>query len=131
MNNITFIDIETIPETEAPLFDSFKWQLFKKKNKEVIDKMDASGSSVEAYIELWKSKAALYVEFGKIVAVSIGKMHGTKFHVKSIVSRFENKLLEQLTLDLVKSNGKTLCGHNSMEFDFPFLNRRYTINQLP
>lgn len=135
MNNITFIDIESVPETAIPDQDSFKFSLFKKlyisklspANYLVAEKITA----YDEWVRIWKENAALSAQFGKIVAVSIGKMHGTKFHVKSIVSRFENKLLEQLTLDLVKSNGKTLCGHNSMEFDFPFLNRRYIINQLP
>lgn len=115
---MTFIDIETIPLFEEQP-QNLLGGLFEKK----FSKEEKSA------FELWPEKAALFAEFGKVVCVSIGIEVGEKLRVKTLYNRNEKTLLQQLSEILLKT--KSLCAHNGKEFDFPFLMRRFIINELP
>lgn len=140
INQIYFIDIETVPADSEPS------DLFIKKFRTEIDKASNRGGdctpvykSREAALEVHKEVAGLYAEFGKIVCVSIGKMHSVtpegggkpenKFFIKTIASRDEKDVLVQVAEALEKAT--ILCAHNGKGFDFPFLFRRYVINGIP
>lgn len=132
LQNITFIDIETVPEYsknnlderadgefyEVPL-------LFEKKFIRQIEE------SAETGIDFYHKTAGLYAEFGKVVCVSIGKIgeKTSKFYIKTMVGKDEKKILTDFALAL--NNTFILCGHNAKNFDLPFLYRRYIINGLP
>lgn len=122
---ILFLDIETVPlvyayqdlpETTKELWDK-KWQF----NREVPPS--------EQYL-----KAGIYAEFAKVIVIGLGYYHQGKFRVKALASDNEKEILLQLT-DLMAKHfyGKNhfLCAHNGREFDFPFLCRRFLINNLP
>lgn len=126
MSKVLFIDIESVPiQKEIPPSDL--GDLFIKKYRKEITESQSSDSEIAC----WKQKAALHAEFGKIVCVSIGAISGTKLHVKAIASRNEKEILIKLSEAIEKSQCNLIAGHNSTEFDFPFLMRRYIINQLP
>ena len=82
-------------------------------------------------------------EFGKIIVIGLGfySYKEKKIHIKSIVNQSddEKKLLlecknqlEDLEQYMKKSNKLPflLCGHNSIEFDFPYICRRFLVNEI-
>ena len=82
--------------------------------------------------------AGIYAEFGKIICISCGLIYGSgeqkKMTLKSFSGDNEAIILHEFSEMLRKWSGgeaKYLCAHNGKEFDFPFLCRRYIINQLP
>jgi DNA polymerase elongation subunit (family B) len=130
ISNITFIDVETVPIQKGFTDDSKLCQLYEKK----MDKRkDLSELSI---YEHWNENAALYAEFGKVVAISIGKFVPGKTHeegklyIRNLTSRNETELLTQASDSILRASG-LLCAHNGMDFDFPFLMRRYMINGIP
>lgn len=125
IENILFLDIETVPtvykysdltETTKELWDK-KWQF----NKEV--------SPEQQYM-----KAGIYAEFAKVICIGLGFYNKGKFRVTTYASANESEILQKLS-DLLKqhfySDKHLLCAHNGKEFDFPFLCRRFLINNLP
>jgi uncharacterized protein YprB with RNaseH-like and TPR domain len=98
--------------------------------------------------ELFFSRAGLYAEFGKIVAIGIGclyiKSNQIHFRVKCLAGTQEKEILTQF-LRIVnrmehtiriknqspdKEPAVTLCAHNGKEFDFPYIARRLLINNM-
>jgi hypothetical protein len=87
--------------------------------------------------QLYVDNVSFFAESARIVCVSVGSIStkDKKLSIKSIVEQDENKILFQLTkvMDfMVGEDSRSarpkynfLCGHNAMEFDFPFLMRRY------
>jgi DNA polymerase elongation subunit (family B) len=98
---------------------------------------------------LYNNKAPLHPEFGKIVCISIGYIDGEipekiedkpevelKLKLKSFYGHDEVKLLQDF-LNATKSaitNAVNptyhLCGHNIMNYDVPFIAKRFIINGL-
>lgn len=123
-----FFDLETAPaKSSIEKLDDRSIDLFDRKirNKFYPD-LDRS--------EAWKS-AGLYPEFGRIVCATFGFVHqdkdGVYFWMKSFCGKNEKEMLEEIAKTL--KPGTTLCGHNSKEFDIPFLCKRMIIRgvQLP
>lgn len=125
IEKILFLDIETVPvvynyaelnENAKELWDK-KWQYTK----------DISG-------EQHYAKAGIYAEFAKVVCIGLGFYNQGKFRVKTIAAANELDLLNEFS-ELLKQHFNTsnhvLCAHNGKEFDFPFLCRRFLINNLP
>ncbi len=125
LENILFLDIETVPTiyNYADLSRSAK-DLWDKKwayNKEI--------SSIEQY-----QKAGIYAEFAQVLCIGVGFYNEDKFRVKTIAGADEIMVLTEFS-DLMNKHFSTpnhyLCAHNGKEFDFPFLCRRFLINNLP
>ncbi len=142
IEKVTFIDIETVPEDKELDDCTDKGFMFTKKfHNDIMEKCDpetqkdhGGGAEMEqSHIakQIYRQKAALYAEFNRVVAVSIGKMHGGKFFVKSLTGRNEKVLLEQSFDSIAKAGNTTLCGHNAKEFDFPILMRKGIMHGLP
>ncbi len=131
LSDITFIDIESVPINKDFKDNDSLCQLYEKRFDRRVD----LSTGFDPYIH-WENNAGLYAEFGKIVCISIGKFvpaKGTepdKFYIRTIASRKEDELLKLASESILKANG-TLCAHNGLEFDFPFLMRRFMINGLP
>ncbi len=139
ITHLTFLDIETIPDVDKSheLFE----KRFKHEIKNIIDLNVYPPKDVPQM--MWDEKAGLHAEFGKIVCISIGKMVSEKvegsdkpiekFYIRTIASKDEKELLLQATTSIMKAAGEDghLVAHNGLEFDFPFLMRRYMINGLP
>lgn len=130
MDDILFIDIETVPA--SPSYDdlSDRW---KKLWDLKATRLARDGESPE---ELYP-RAGIYAEFGKIVCVSVGFVHQSEdvreFRVKSFCDVNEAQLLVEFC-DLLNTsyNAKShfLCAHNGKEFDFPYLCRRIIANGI-
>jgi len=133
VNNILFLDIETVPQYESyqELPEEWKalWDIkagYLIRNKEV--------ESVETIYP----KAGIYAEFGKIICISCGFIQGSGEHKRMILKSFygdnESILLFEFSEMLRKWSAgeqRYLCAHNGKEFDFPYLCRRLVINNIP
>ncbi len=130
LDNILFLDIETVPEQENySLLDSEMQELWAHKTqyqrKEEFSPQD------------FYDRAGIWAEFGKIVCISVGY-----FTIKSDIRNFrvtsffgeETKILNDF-INLLNNHfflpQHILCGHNAKEFDFPFIARRMIINNIP
>jgi len=131
LENILFIDIETVPQHRnyGDLEDRWK-HLWDKKATQLARNQE---TAEDLYV-----RAGIYAEFGKIVCVSVGFLsrngNDWSFRVKSFYGHNEKELLSEFA-NLVNKHfsdtGKCLCAHNGKEFDFPYLGRRFLINELP
>ncbi len=128
---ILFFDIETVPATKnfADLSDKMK-ELWSKKIKYQAEQEKLTAE------ELY-GRAGIYAEFGKIVCISVGffytKNNVQKIRLKSFYGHDEKALIRDFNTLLNKyfnTDQHYLCGHNSKEFDIPYVARRSLINGL-
>lgn len=134
VNQVLFIDIETVPQyaefEEVP--DAWK-DLWQKKAASLLR------SREDETIESIYPRAGIYAEFGKIVCISCGFLQGSgdrrKLVIKSLSGDNEPQLLAAFSSILDKwshnNEARYLCAHNGKEFDFPYLCRRMIINNIP
>lgn len=129
LENILFLDIETVPETQyfSDLDDS-KQALWEHKSK-YQRKQDETA-------EDFYQRAGIWAEFGKIVCISVGyftfKGDIRQFRVTSFFGD-ELKILKDFKNLLIAHFSETkhlLCAHNGKEFDFPYIARRMIINHI-
>ncbi|GGK39224.1 MULTISPECIES: 3'-5' exonuclease [Flavobacteriaceae] len=128
--NILFLDIETVPETE------FYNDLSEEKQELFALKTQYQRKEEQTPEEFYE-RAGIWAEFGKIVCVSVGyftnfKTNDRKFRVTSFFGD-EIKILEDFKnlLDLhFNKPTHLLCAHNGKEFDFPYIARRMIIHQI-
>lgn len=134
LNQILFLDIETV--SQYPDFQAVpeEWQQLWTKKAEALLKSREDETTESIY-----SRAGIYAEFGKIICISCGLIHGhgseKKLVLKSFYNEDETKILVDF-LEMLQKWGegeKYLCAHNGKEFDFPYLCRRLLINgfELP
>lgn len=141
ISNVLFLDIETVcgqPDYDS-LSNTFK-ELWQYKSKSVLRQYDEPVTEEQAS-PLYKERAAIYAEFGKIVCISVGivvrdqKTKQLALRLKSFASDDEAQLLKdfcQLIGQYYNSPHKHFfCGHNIREFDMPYICRRIVVNQLP
>lgn len=130
LNNILFLDIETVPEVaDFNELDSDMQALYEQKTQ--YQRKD------DFTAEEFYDRAGIWAEFGKIVCISVGyfviKGDIRNFRVTSFFGE-EPKLLKDFN-NLLHNHFSgpqyVLCGHNAKEFDIPFLARRMIINQIP
>lgn len=135
LKNVLVIDIETVPQQGSfnSLSDEWK-ELWKKKMAYQI----RDGLSPEGLYQ----RAGIFAEFGKIICICAGFFYENgsgeelSFKVKAFYGDDEKALLNDFCDTINKSfstENHLLCGHNSKEFDFPYIARRCLVNgvQLP
>ena len=130
LNNILFLDIETVPEAaNYNELDADMQGLYEQKTQ--YQRKD------EFTAEEFYDRAGIWAEFGKIICISVGyfviKGDVRNFRVTSFFGE-EPKLLKDfnnLLTNHFSGPQYVLCGHNAKEFDIPFLARRMIINQIP
>ena len=115
VENILFLDIETVPVTAEyeQLSDKFK----KLWNNKAGNLKKEEGDTPKKLFH----RAGIYSEFGKIICISVGFMKGLTFRIKSFYDDDEKKLLIDFSELLNKHYNKKqhfLCAHNGKEFDF-------------
>jgi 3'-5' exonuclease len=127
LEHVLFLDIETVPQEEFfTQMDPEMQALWEQKTQ--YQRRDEF--SPEAFYD----RAGIWAEFGKIVCISAGY-----FQIKSDIRNFrvtsffgEEKELLQAFNNLLNNHFSgpqyVLCGHNSKEFDIPFIARRMIIN---
>jgi predicted PolB exonuclease-like 3'-5' exonuclease len=132
LDNVLFLDIETVPEVyRFADVDHTTAHLFESKNMRY--KTDD-----KTFDQVYDEKAGIYAEFGKIICISVGFVRssaatGRSIFIKSFAHDDEETLLRQfcrLLEDSYNTPEKRLCGHNSKEFDIPFICRRLLINGI-
>ena len=129
LENILFLDIETVPE--VPYFSDLnetKQALWEHKSQ--YQRKD--DETAEAFYE----RAGIWAEFGKIICISVGyfSFRGDirNFRVTSFYGD-EIKILKDFKNLLISHFSETkhlLCAHNGKEFDFPYIARRMIINNI-
>ena len=129
LDNILFLDIETVPELEDfSALDEDKQQLWEQKSH--YQRKD------EFTAEEFYDKAGIWAEFGKIICISVGffniKGDSRNFRVKSfhggeieILKAFKSLLNSHFS-----EARHLLCAHNGKEFDFPYIARRMIIHGI-
>ncbi len=124
VEKILFLDIETVPVV-------YKYDSLDEGTKDLWNKKWQYNKDITP--EQQYAKAGIYAEFAKVVCIGLGYYHQNKFRVKTIASANEKEVLEQFA-ELLQQHFNTdlhfLCAHNGKEFDFPFLCRRFLINNL-
>ena len=129
LENILFLDIETVPETaNFQDLDIDKQQLWEQKSK--YQRKD------EFTAEEFYERAGIWAEFGKIVCISVGYFNILNdLRTLRVTSFFgdEVKILKDFKNLLISHYGQTkhvLCAHNGKEFDFPYIARRMIIHKI-
>lgn len=129
LENILFLDIETVPETQHfDELDTIKQHLWEVKSQ--YQRKD------DITPEAFYPRAGIWAEFGKIICISVGyfsiKNDIRTFRVTSfygdeitILKDFKNLLISHFS-----ETKHLLCAHNGKEFDFPYIARRMIINNI-
>lgn len=128
---ILFIDIETVPQ-------AYQFEQLDEKSKALFETKNRFQISPEKSIEqIFEERGGILAEFGKIVCISVGMLHegsqGKSIRLKSYYHDDEETLLKQfkrLLDDHYNTQYHVLCGHNSKEFDIPYICRRMLINGI-
>ena len=132
--NILFMDIETVGKSATYEELEDRWQELWTRKAAYFMKSDPT-TSVSEY---FREKAGIYAEFGRVVCISFGFLHGhemdLQFKVKSYAGKDEKTVLEDFADFLQKHYAdlprQKLCGHNIKEFDIPYLCRRLITHQI-
>lgn len=129
LEDILFLDIETVPETQNfSELDDVKQSLWE--NKSQYQRRD------EYTPEEFYNRAGIWAEFGKIICISVGffNFQGQRrmFRVTSyygdevtILKEFKNLIITHFS-----QTKHLLCAHNGKEFDFPYIARRMIIHNI-
>jgi DNA polymerase elongation subunit (family B) len=128
---ILFLDIETVPQ-------AYQFEQLDEKSKALFETKNRFQISPEKSIEqIFEERGGILAEFGKIVCISVGMLHegsqGKSIRLKSYYHHDEETLLKQfkrLLDDHYNTQYHVLCGHNSKEFDIPYICRRMLINGI-
>jgi hypothetical protein len=125
LEKILFLDVETAPIV-------YNYSDLEKDMKELWDKRWQYNKEIDPAQRY--EKAGIYAEFSKVVCIGLGYYNEGKFRVKTIVGENEADLLKRFA-EVLKLHFNTeshlLCAHNGKEFDFPFVCRRFLVNNLP
>lgn len=125
LDNILFLDIETVPQ-----YESFE-QLVEIDQQLYADKTKYQRKDEFTPAEFY-DRAGIWAEFGKIVCISVGyfvNRDSQQFRTRSFTGE-EKHLLEEFSSLLnehFSHRNHLLCAHNGKEFDFPYIARRMII----
>jgi uncharacterized protein YprB with RNaseH-like and TPR domain len=130
INDILFLDIETVPQEE-------NWSLLSKSTQELFENKTQYQRKDEFTAAQFYERAGIWAEFGKIICISVGYFVDIKevkqFRITSFFGDNEHQLLTDFKVLLNKHFAKkanVLCAHNGKEFDFPFIARRMIVHQI-
>jgi len=130
LKKIIFLDIETVAAVKS-------YSLLSQRMKDLWTHKASLLKNEEkrSAEELFASRAGIYAEFGKVVAIVAGavieKNNATTLRIKTLSNDNEKELLTDFK-KLTESRGNyLLCAHNGKEFDFPYLCRRMLVHEIP
>lgn len=129
LNNILFLDIETVPQYSG--YSDMPEKMQRLWDKKAV-RLQPLGQEPVAPEELY-SRAGIYAEFGRVICISVGIVIDDHIRLKSFAGDDEYVLLAEfarLLADKFSSDEHYLCAHNGKEFDFPYLCRRMIINGI-
>ncbi len=128
--DLLFLDIETVPQTaDFSQLSEHGQELWSKKARTI--RRHAQNLSELDDAAIFKERAGIYAEFGKVICITIGYFRSKKFkklRLKSFYGHNEKELLSEVA-ELIRSyfndsKKNIFCGHNIREFDMPYLCRR-------
>jgi len=129
LENILFLDIETIPEMQY-------FSDLEKSKQELWEQKSQYQRKDEFTAEEFYPRAGIWAEFGKIICISVGyftfQEDNRTFRTTSF-SGEEIKILKDFKNLLISHFSQAkhlLCAHNGKEFDFPYIARRMIINNI-
>lgn len=137
LNKILFFDIETAPQT-ATLAEmdptlAHLWNDKVEQMKQRVPERYGDDCTGESKFQ----EAGIFAEFGRVVCISVGfiyEVDGVRhFKEKSFFGEDEHRILLDFASLLDKAYSSPchyLCGHNSKEFDLPFVARRMLIHDI-
>ena len=130
MNNVLFLDIETVPQQEY-------WKDVSEEKQVLFGKKTAYQRKDEITAEEFYERAGIWAEFGKIICISVAyfteKDNVRNLRVTSFYGDDEKKVLTDFKALLKTHFSKAahvLCAHNGKEFDFPYIARRMIVHQI-
>ena len=134
LTDLLLLDIETVPQFPAFTDMDSGWQsLF-------LDKISKTVPEEVAPEEIYRKRAGILAEFGKIICISTAFFYEAEdgqlaLKMKSIYGDDEVEILRIFT-DLCNKMYQhhrhfQFGGHNIREFDIPYICRRLLINRLP
>ncbi len=130
LNNILFLDIETVPQYE-------NWEDVPVELQDLFEDKTKYQRRDEFTPKEFYDRAGIWAEFGKIICISVGyfkEIEGiNQLRVTSFYNEDERQLLlnfKQLLDKHFNSPKYLLCAHNGKEFDFPFIARRMIIHRI-
>lgn len=131
LNEILFLDIETISRVENLENLPERWQEEWKKKALQLQKTDERDAA-----ELYFEKAGIYAEFGKIICIGVGYFTYKReedqliYRTKSYAGITEHETLLEFRA-LLEKKSWCICAHNGKEFDIPYICRRMLVNKIP
>lgn len=131
LQNVLFLDIETVPQYEG-------WNQVSEEEQELYTLKTKYQRKEEFSPKEFYKKAGIWAEFGKIICISVGyfiiKNNKNQLRVTSFYGDDETILLKDFKKLLDKHfnlKKHLLCAHNGKEFDFPYIARRMVVHQIP
>ena len=130
LESILFLDIETVPEQEH-------FSDLAEETQALYGQKTAYQRKDESAEEFYE-RAGIWAEFGKIICISVGYFKIEKdirqFRVTSFDGEGDEKKLlidfSHMLNEFYSQPHHVLCGHNSKEFDLPYIIRRMIIHRL-
>ena len=130
LENILFLDIETVPQHES-------WEKASNEMQELYEAKTQYQRKDEFTAEEFYHKAGIWAEFGKIICISVGYFVEQKSKKQLRITSFSGDNEAQILKDFkslldthFNQTKHLLCAHNGKEFDFPYIARRMIINQI-
>lgn len=127
IENILFLDIETVPQTDT-------WNNLDSTTQYLWDKKTKSQRKEEIVAsDFYEQRAGIMAEFGMIVCISVGMIDNNigKLKIKTFSGEERNLLIAFCELFYSpRLNNIILCAHNGKEFDFPYIARRLLVNGI-
>ncbi|MFN3020060.1 3'-5' exonuclease [Chryseobacterium sp. TY3] len=127
IEKILFLDIETVPQSEA-------WSELDEQTQYLWDKKTKSQRKEDISADIFfEDRAGIMAEFGKIICISIGMIDGhDQLKIKSFYGDDEKDILLEFCeiFNSPRLRDVILCAHNGKEFDFPYIARRLLVNGI-
>jgi predicted PolB exonuclease-like 3'-5' exonuclease len=138
LENLIVIDIETVSGTKSVTDMSERMQELWAKRCEYLRRKHSDNEGLSDD-EIYRLKAGLQAEFGKIICITVGYLRYNSLNQPVIKTKSYHGDDEKILLDhflgfinQVKSKlpDSKLTGHSAKRFDFPFICKRGLINGL-
>ena len=130
MNNVLFLDIETVPQKEY-------WSELSEITQELFSKKTAYQRKEAITPEDFYERAGIWAEFGKIICISVAYFTNDSKERNLRVTSFSGDNEEQILINFKQlldthfnKSYHVLCAHNGKEFDFPYIARRMVVHQI-
>ncbi len=133
IRNTLIVDIETASISES--YNDLDERLKKQWDRKAAFLKNEDQLPTD---ELFFERAGIYAEFGKVICIAAGLFIKTKsgemgLRIKAYTGKNEKDILagfKDLINNKLDSEKLILCAHNGKDFDFPYLCRRYLVNEI-